>query len=67
MQKTIKITVIFYLFFMGTALHAQEKEKNTVAEKGNILKINLPALAFKNISLQYERKILICNVNAAED
>ncbi len=60
MQKTIKIGAIFYLCFLCFTVNAQ-KEKNVqkekVAEKKNIVKINLPALAFKNISLQYERKI----------
>ena len=60
MQKTIKIGAIFYLCFLCFTVNAQ-KEKNVqkekVTEKKNIVKINLPALAFKNISLQYERKI----------
>ena len=60
MQKTIKFGAIFYLCFICFTVNAQ-KEKNVqkekVAEKKNIVKINLPALAFKNISLQYERKI----------
>src|SRR6476469_529583 len=35
----------------------KEKQPEPVAGKNNILKINLPALAFKNISVQYERKV----------
>lgn len=62
MQKTIKFSAIFYLCFISFAATAQEeknerKEKEQPSEKENILKINLPALAFKNISVEYERQI----------
>lgn len=58
MQKTIKIGTIFYLCLLCLAVNAQEeKEVSPEPEKKNILKINLPALAFRNISLQYERKV----------
>ncbi len=60
MQKTIKFGAIFYLCFICFTVNAQ-KEKNVqkekVAEKKNIVKINLPALAFKNISVEYERQV----------
>jgi hypothetical protein len=54
MQKTIKFGAIFYLCFICFTVNAQ-KEK--VTEKKNIVKINLPALAFKNISVEYERQV----------
>ena len=56
MQKTIKTGTIIYLCFMCFTVNAQ-KEKEPSPTKKNIVKINLPALAFKNISLQYERAI----------
>ena len=56
MQKIIKLGAIFYLSFISFSLKAQD-EKGITSEKNNILKINLPALAFKNISVQYERVI----------
>jgi len=60
MQKTIKFGAIFYLCFICFTVNAQ-KEKNVqkekVTEKKNIVKINLPALAFKNISVEYERQV----------
>jgi hypothetical protein len=57
-------SIIIILFISGQCI-AQEKvkikpkEKDPVenSEKNNVIKINLPALAFKNISIQYERKI----------
>ena len=58
MQKSIKIGTIIYLCFMCFTVNAQkEKEKETAPQKKNIVKINLPALAFKNISLEYERAV----------
>ncbi|MDB5198978.1 MAG: hypothetical protein JWO92_941 [Chitinophagaceae bacterium] len=56
MQKMLKLVFLFPLYFICLAVNAQ-KEKETVTEKKNIVKINLPALVFKNISLQYERKV----------
>jgi len=35
----------------------EEEEKKPKTGGGNIIKVNLPALAFKNYSLQYERKL----------
>ena len=62
MQKSIKFSTVFYLCFISIAATAQmekneQKEKEQTAEKKNVLKINLPALAFKNISVEYERQI----------
>src|ERR1035437_4031794 len=54
MQKTIKFGAIFYLCFICFTVNAQ---KGKVTEKKNIVKINLPALAFKNISVEYERQV----------
>ena len=58
MQKSIKIGTIIYLCFMCFTVNAQkEKAKETAPQKKNVVKINLPALAFKNISLEYERAV----------
>lgn len=51
-MKTIKATLLF--LWMGTAAMAQDESQ---PGGKNILKLNLPALAFKNISVQYERAI----------
>jgi hypothetical protein len=57
-MKPIKFSLIFCLSVICLQVNAQ-KEKNTepATQKKNIVKINLPALAFKNISVQYERAI----------
>lgn len=57
MEKAIKTATVIYLCFVSLSLNAQKKEQQISTEKNNIVKINLPALAVKNISLQYERKI----------
>jgi hypothetical protein len=45
------------LLTYGGILHAQVIDTSIKQSKNNILKLNIPALFFKNISLQYERKI----------
>lgn len=50
-----KIILLISIGVIGTEAFAQETEETV--EKKNILKINLPALALKNISLQYERAV----------
>ena len=59
MLKTIKTGTFFYLCFICFAATAQEvkevKDERPAMAKKNVIKINLPALAFKNISVQYER------------
>ena len=60
MQKTIKIGFIFYLCLICFSVTAQKeefKENESIPAKANVIKINLPALAFKNISVQYERQV----------
>ena len=60
MQKTIKFGTIFCLCLACFAANAQkekEKEKESSPQKKNVVKINLPALAFNNFSLQYERAV----------
>ncbi|MBC7868267.1 MAG: DUF3575 domain-containing protein [Gloeobacteraceae cyanobacterium ES-bin-316] len=56
-----KVILILFLTTCSTALLAQETKDNDVddgtAAKKNIVKLNLPALAFKNITVQYERAI----------
>jgi len=56
-----KICLLLFATVLATNLSAQkltgnEMKKQTVTGK-NIIKINLPALALKNISIQYERAI----------
>ncbi len=51
-MKTIKAMLVFLL--AGTAAAAQEGSQE---EGKNIIKLNLPALVFKNISVQYERAV----------
>ena len=49
---------IFYFLLMCCSFFASAQDSNTVANPGkNIIKLNLPALALKNISVQYERAI----------
>lgn len=58
MQKTTKIVASIYLCFICFSVNAQiEKQEQVESEKKNVIKINLPALAFKNISVQYERQV----------
>lgn len=60
MQKTIKIGLFFYLCIICFSVNAQKeksKEKESIPGKKNVIKINLPALAFKNISVEYERAV----------
>ncbi len=47
------------MLFIGSlyCLFAFSQEEENGADTKNILKVNLPALAFKNISLQYERAV----------
>lgn len=58
MLKRIKVGTIIYLCLMCATVNAQE-ENHTVeqVEKKNVVKLNLSALAFRNISLQFERQI----------
>jgi len=56
-----KILLLLYVVTGTTGLFAQEVIDNEKidgnARKNNIIKLNLPALAFKTISVQYERAI----------
>jgi hypothetical protein len=49
------IAVIFFII-LSTAMIGQTSDTAVAGEKKNILKLNLSALVFKNISMQYERK-----------
>ncbi|MBK7376978.1 MAG: DUF3575 domain-containing protein [Chitinophagaceae bacterium] len=51
-----KITLLLFVSLCTTALLAQ-KEKKEPSPAKNMVKLNLTALAFKNISLQYERAV----------
>ena len=55
MKYLIRVAVIVYLCFMCIHVTAQKKDENKPQQ--NVVKINLSALAFKNISLQYERAV----------
>jgi hypothetical protein len=55
MKNLFTIATISYLFLICFSVTAQST--NDVSEKKDIIKINLSALTFKNISLQYERKV----------
>lgn len=56
MQHNKRITTILFLMMVGSSLFAQNTDSTAVA-KNNMIKINLSALVFKNISVQYERKL----------
>ena len=62
MLKSIKLGAVFFLCLFNFTVIAQKVKNNTteseeVAEQKNIVKVNLPALAFKNISVEYERQV----------
>ena len=50
-----KVTTLVALLFVGFSAFSQED--NDLPQKKNIVKVNLPALALRNISLQYERAV----------
>ncbi len=52
-----KITLMAIAVFSIVSLFAQKMDSIPHAGKNNIIKLNLSALVFKNISVQYERKI----------
>lgn len=51
-MKAFSLSIIFFLFFLPR-LKAQQEQENSKNE----IKVNLSALLFRNISIQYERKI----------
>ena len=51
------ITLALAILTGSNKLHAQAADTIKSTEKINILKVNVPALFLKNISLQYERKL----------
>lgn len=58
MQLPKRILPLLLFCGLTSILFAQKKEiTTTAAPKSNIVKINLSALVFKNISMQYERKV----------
>lgn len=58
MQKIIKTVLCICVCFMSLTVIAQkEKKEEPAPSKKNVVKINLPALLFKNISVEYERQI----------
>ncbi|MBC7890020.1 MAG: DUF3575 domain-containing protein [Ferruginibacter sp.] len=58
MQTLKAITAaISFCFVLSIPLFAQKQDTAKESQKNTIVKINLSALVFKNISVQYERKI----------
>ena len=57
MQKSTSVSPLLLLLLLSSPILAQKKGTETTTQKNNILKINLSALVFKNISVQYERKV----------
>ena len=55
--KIISGFIVLQIFLSLSVVYGQETTTKTISEKRNVIKINLPALAFKNISIQYERQI----------
>lgn len=56
MKKILALFLTFFLF--GSQLFSQDEKKDTAkAVPKNLIKVNLPALALKNFTLQYERAI----------
>jgi len=55
LHRMKKMTV--YLAFTAFSVSSFAQEGEEELEKKNIIKLNLPALAFKNISIQYERAV----------
>lgn len=51
----LKATIVLVVFFVQSNLLTAQSVVSGKPE--NVIKINVPALAFKNISLQYERKL----------
>lgn len=52
-----KINLLLFLLIITVNVSAQIKDSAGTSLRNNIIKINLSALLFKNISVQYERKI----------
>lgn len=52
-----KFLILLLLASLHTSLMAQQEKKEEQEIDKNLIKLNLPALALKNISLQYERAI----------
>lgn len=48
---------LFSCLMLSIPLHAQQQDTMVGMQNSNIIKINVSALVFKNISVQYERKI----------
>lgn len=57
MQTLKTIYPILFSFVFSSPVFAQKQGKETERQKNNIVKLNLSALVFKNISVQYERKV----------
>lgn len=56
-MKKVLIAVLFAGFYSGVAVAQKDTAKAVTIDHDNIVKINLSALVFKNISVQYERKV----------
>ena len=52
-----KLFLLLFITISSSCLFAQENDYDNETSKKNIIKLNLPALALKNITVQYERAI----------
>ncbi len=57
MHQLKKLNALLFLLAITINATAQKTDTTGVPAKDNIIKLNLSALLFKNISVQYERKI----------
>ena len=54
-MRRVKLIALGCLLISSQLVHAQKTDAVALDQKKNIVKVNLTALAFKNLSLQYER------------
>ena len=52
-----KLILLLFVLNFSFSVYAQDDNDEANIAKKNIIKLNLPALAFKNISVQYERAV----------
>ncbi len=57
MQQLKSVSTLLLCFIVTVPVFAQKQDSSAERQRNNIVKINLTALVFKNISVQYERKV----------